>query len=146
MRAIRSSLTIALAVAAASIAMAHGGVQNPAVKARMDLMTAIGDQTKILGQMAKGQRGFDAKEAQTAAAAIGADAAQIPDMFRNAETDPKSEALPAIWENYTDFTQKAMALQSAAEAATNIGDAAMLGAALSEIGAACKACHKDYRK
>ena len=48
-------LAIPLIVAAlAGAALAKEGVQNPAVKARMDAMATIGANTKVLGDMAGG--------------------------------------------------------------------------------------------
>ena len=47
----------------ASAALAHQGVQNPAVMARMMGMTAIADATKALSEIAKGQRPLAEAEA-----------------------------------------------------------------------------------
>ena len=44
----------------AGAGLAHQGVQNPAVMARMMLMEKIGNETKTLVQMARGQTPFDA--------------------------------------------------------------------------------------
>ena len=44
-------------------ALAHQGVQNPAVLARMTVMSAIAEDTKILGSMAKGDTAFAAEPA-----------------------------------------------------------------------------------
>lgn len=131
----------------ATSAMAHKGVKNPAVKARMDSMAAIAANTKILGQMAKGVAPFDAAAAQKAAAGIADGAAKTPALFEAQETDPMSEALPAIWTNFPDFAGKAAALEGTARAASmRIETPEDLRAALGGIGQACKACHADYRK
>ncbi|NND21494.1 MAG: hypothetical protein HKO14_05350, partial [Silicimonas sp.] len=50
--------SVAVLLLVASAALAHQGVKNPAVKARMDVMSAIGDNTKLLGRMAKGEVAF----------------------------------------------------------------------------------------
>ncbi|MCV2890592.1 c-type cytochrome [Ruegeria aquimaris] len=132
---------------AAGAALAHSGVSNPAVKARMHAMMQIADNTKILGAMAKGQTPFDADEARAAAAAIAAHAASVPTLFMDEEHDPKSEALPAIWQEFDTFGQRSEALTlAAAEAAVSIETEADLKPALARIGSTCKSCHQDFRK
>lgn len=130
----------------ATAALAHQNVKNPAVKARMDAMSAIGDHMKVLGAMAKGQVAFDVDAARGAAAGIAAQASRVPALFEAPESDPKSEALPAIWDNYADFTAKAENMGNAARAfANSIGTEADLRAAMQSLGATCAACHKPYR-
>jgi len=134
-------------VVAATTALAHSGVQNPTVKARMDAMSSIGKNTKVLGTMAKGEVAFDAETARSAAEKIATHAAGISKLFEDSATDPKSEALPAIWDSYGEFSTKADALELAAtEAAINITQAIDLRPALMAIGGACKSCHQTYRK
>ena len=139
-------LTAGLAVAAGA-ALAHSGVKNHAVMMRMMAMSTIGDSTKVLGQMAKGERPFDAAEARAAAAQIAHHAAMIPAHFEAQEDDPKSEAKPVIWERFDDFTTLAGDLETVAlEAAQTLETEADLRPALGRIGAACKACHEVYRE
>ena len=136
-----------VALFAASAALAHSGVSNPAVKARMHAMMQIADNTKILGAMAKGEAAFDADPARAAAAAIAAHAASVPTLFMAEEHDPKSEALPAIWQDFDTFGQRSEALTlAAAEAAGTIETEADLKPALARIGGTCKSCHQDFRK
>ena len=125
-------------------AAAHEGVKAPAVMARMNGMSEIGDATKVLGQMAKGAVAFDASAAQGAARTIAEEAARIPALFEARADDPKSEALPAIWERFEDFSGLARDLERAAGVEIATPDA--LGPAFQAIGAACKACHEDYRE
>ena len=142
----RSTLILA-SLTLATAALALQGVKNPAVKARMDAMGVIGDNTQVLGHMAKGATPFDAARARAAAAAIAHHAATTPALFEAREDDPKSEAMPAIWDNFNDFAIKAMALQTAAESAAHgVATPQDLRAALGEIGAACKSCHQTYRE
>lgn len=140
------SLALALGLSATA-ALAHEGVQNPAVMARMDGMSAIGDATKLLGRMAKGETPFEAEAARGAAATIADHAAEVPALFEAPEDDPKSEAKPLIWQDYADFTDKAGALEAAAaDAAGSIAAAEDLRPALAAIGETCKACHERYRE
>ncbi len=132
---------------AASAALAHGGVQNAAVLARMDAMKAIGDATKVLGEMAKGTTAFDVEAARAAAETIASHAAETPVLFEAREDDPKSEALPGIWENFEDFTAKAADLQAlAGDLAMGLDTPDALRAGLGDLGATCKACHTEYRE
>ena len=142
-RAVVAGMAMVLAVAA----MAHDGVQNPAVMARMDAMSEIGKATEILVKMAKGQRDFDAEGARQAAEDIAREAARTPALFAMPETDPKSEALPRIWEEPSDFSARATALeQVAAQASTQIMTQQDLGRAVAGIADTCKSCHRLYRE
>ncbi|AAV95939.1 cytochrome c [Ruegeria pomeroyi] len=140
-------LPLVVALLSASAALAHSGVSNPAVKARMHTMMQIADNTKVLGDMAKGKTAFDAEAARAAAAAIAAHSASVTALFSAEEQDPKSEALPAIWQDFETFSRKSEALTlAAAEAAGSIQSEADLKPALAGIGGACKSCHMDFRK
>lgn len=130
-----------------SAAWGHSGVKNAFVKARMNAMSEIGRHTKTIGKMAKGQEAFDADTVRAAAGAITDYAAQTPELFKANETDPKSEALPAIWENYDDFVAKAEALEQVSRtlAASEL-TVDELAKAMAALGGACKACHARYRE
>ena len=142
----KKALTAALAGAMvlATAALAHQGVQNVAVMARMDGMSAIGANMKTLGAMAKGQIAFDAGQANEA---VAEEAARIPSLFEAQETDPKSEALPVIWSEFDRFIAIADDLEAAATAAAGaLNGPEDLGPALKAIGGQCSACHKAYRE
>lgn len=141
----RLAFGIALAFVA-TVAVAHEGVKNPSVMARMHGMKTIGAETKVLGNMAKGAVSFDAARAQAAAASIAQEAARIEALFEAQEDDPKAEALPAVWENFPDFAAKAQELIAAAEAAKSVASVEELQSAMRTIGATCSGCHKVYRK
>lgn len=145
MKHLKTAVLLA-AVALAGPVLAHGDVKNPVVKMRHAAMKAIADNTKVLGEMAKGALPFDAAKAQEAAVAIAAQAAMTPALFEDpSNTDPKSEALPAIWDDFADFTAKSGALVAAAKGVdTSTFDGVRAG--LGQIGGACKACHSKYRE
>ena len=129
----------------ASMALAHNGVKNPAVMARMQGMEQIGAASKVLGNIARGRVAFDAEAAASAKAALAQQAAEIPVLFEAQEDDPKSEALPAIWSDFADFTAKADALRDAAEA-MDVTSAETIAAGMGAVGGSCRSCHKAYRK
>jgi len=139
---------VALAVALSTgAALAHSGVQNAAVKARMDAMSEIGAKMKTLGSMAKGATAFDLPVARAAVAAIADHASKTSELFRAEETDPKSEAKPSIWTNFDDFTVKAKKLETVAkELSQTLATADELGPAMGALGATCKSCHSAYRE
>jgi predicted CxxxxCH...CXXCH cytochrome family protein len=72
---------------------------------------------------------------------------QIPKLFPEGSGGGKSDALPAIWENWNRFTKSAEDLDRVA------GDLAMAleanspdwKGALQKVSDACKACHQDFR-
>lgn len=142
----KTALTLTL-IALGTAALAHSGVKNKDVMARMMVMSSIADQMKVIGSMAKGEIVFDAATANEALIEIAAQSAQISPMFETPAQDPKSEALPVIWENWDGFTARASETEKVVEAlAGTIQTKADLGPALGQIGASCKACHSTYRK
>lgn len=138
------SLCFALVLATGTLA--HVGVENPAVMARMHTMKGINDNMKMLVQMNKGERPFDQAAAQAATAAIAGDATKIPAQFQTREDDPKSEAKPEIWDDFADFSAKSDTLVTVAtRMSQSIQTATDLQTTLPELGQACLACHEKYR-
>lgn len=139
---------IAAAITAlATTALAHTGVKDPDVKARIDGMSAIADAVKTIGLMAKGETDFDSAAIDAALAEIETRAARIPERFETEVITPKSEARPAIWDEMEAFSEKALALETLA--ATRQGTVASpddLGALMGDIGTSCKSCHSEYRE
>lgn len=148
MKLTKTPLAMALLVAGiGSVALAHGGVKNATVMARMNGMTSISEAMKVLGAMAKGQTQFDSETARAAAKDVAYLSAQIPDLFQAPETDPKTEALPVIWERFDAFTALAQETETSALALSqSLTTPDDLTAGLAQLGATCKACHKEYRK
>ena len=128
-------------------ALAHTGVKNAAVMARMDAMSEIGAQMKTLAQMAKGVIDFDQTAARAAAATISKHAAATPELFKAQEDDPMSEAKASIWDSYDDFIKMSHDLEQVARGlSTSIENTADIGPALKSLGATCLSCHKAYRE
>lgn len=140
------SLILCLTLFAASSTVAHVGVENPAVMVRMHAMKNISDNMKVLVQMNKGERPFNAAEARAAATEITDDGMETPALFEIREDDPKSEAKPEIWENFADFTSKADALVTvASDMSQSLQTFADLQQTVPELGQTCLACHDKYR-
>jgi cytochrome c556 len=144
---IKRPLATATFLLAAAAAFAHQGVQNEAVKARMHSMTLLDKDLKMLISMAKGELPMDAPAAQEAIYRIETGTPDITVLFKAPENDPKSEALPAIWDEFDRFAALTRDLeQAAATAAPTIQDRPTLAQAIANIGGACRACHKRYRE
>lgn len=97
--------------------------------------------------------GSDAAVAIAAAKTIDDIAGEFLSMFPEGSGPDgagitETRAKPEIWTNWADFQLKAKALDDAATlltAAAAANDLAQIGAATKQVGAACKACHQDYR-
>lgn len=140
-------LAIPVVVVLATAALAHEGVKNPAVMARMDGMSKIADNMKVIGNMAKGTETFDAEVLQQALTSIATKASEVPVLFEANEDDPKSEARPAIWTNFDDFKLKAVELEMlATDLSSSIKTQEHLPPALQLLGENCKSCHGPYRE
>jgi cytochrome c556 len=67
-------------------------------------------------------------------------------LFTPRADDPKSDARPAIWDNFDDFTTKARALETlGAGLAGSIRTVDDVRAAMLPLGGACSDCHTLYR-
>ncbi|MBR9841701.1 MAG: cytochrome c [Rhodobacteraceae bacterium] len=139
------ALTLIATFPLATMALAHDGVLNPAVKTRMDIMANIKESLGVIADMAKGKTPFDAAKAETARQTLAIASAKLAPSFEAQETDPKSEALPAIWSNWGDFTAKANDLILASHG-MDVSSLPALQDGLVSAGQTCRACHKPYRE
>ena len=143
----QSTVILCATVFLAGAAVAHTGVKSAAVKARMDAMSRMGAEMKVLGQMAKGTASFDQKVAQAAAASIARLAGDTPSLFQANEHDPKSEAKAEIWTNFDDFVKLSRTMEETAIGlSTSISSEADVRMAMKSLGSGCQACHKTYRE
>ena len=130
-----------------SVAFAHSGVKDKNVKERMMVMKEMANTTKIIGQMLKKKTPFDANEAKLALEQLSSLSLETPKVFKINASDPKSEARPAIWDEFDEFTRLSKDLAETslllAGSIDSIGD---LRPALKEVSLGCKACHRQYRE
>jgi len=102
---------------------------------------------KLIGDMAKGKKKFDAAKAAAAAHDLGATTKKIPDLFPEGSNKHPSEALDAVWKEWDRFKGDA----HDAEAAANALETALQAsgqdwkAAFKKMTDACKACHESFR-
>ena len=116
--------------------------------ARQDLMSEIGDSTKILGAMAKGEQPYEEETAVEALTTIIEDTGEFVTLFpEGTETGNETRALAAIWEQKSKFEEHAQALQDAAMKAREAapGGREAFVPAFQAMGKTCGACHNNFR-
>ena len=148
---VRSLPAVAAAAAVLAAPLAAQEV-DPNVAARQSLMGLYGYNLAVLGGMAQGRIEYDADLATEAATSLyhlarSGSARMWPEGTDNASMEA-SRAMPAIWENMSDFSAKFVALQDASEAVMNAAgtDLDSLRAAMGPLGQSCGACHQTYRQ
>ena len=110
-------------------------------------MKAMADNAKIIGQMLKGKTSFDANEAKLALERLSSLSWETPEVFKVNATDPKSEARPAIWDEFEEFTRLSKDLaETSLVLAGSINSVEDLRPALQGVSSGCKACHRQYRE
>ena len=133
------------AVLSAGAAFAEEERTDPNAIARGELMTLIGKNTGILGDMAGGKAAYDAAAAEGAKAAIVEAAGKIEATFKDqGAADPASQAKPEVWTNWDEFLADAKKLQDAA-GAMDVASVETIGAGMGALGGACKDCHTEFR-
>lgn len=144
---IAAALTGAFALAAS--AGGHGG--NPAVDARQGHMQVMALNIGVLGNMARGNADYDADSAQAAANNL-LTISQLDQRFywpvgTDNATIENTRALPAIWEAGSRVGEIGGEYSAAVEGLAAVAGDGLdaMRAALGPVGAACGACHDDYR-
>ena len=93
-----------------------------------------------IGQMAKGAVAFDAHDTQAAKALLLKASQAVADKFKANETDPLSQAAPAIWKNWDDFVAKSIVIE-----VLHMPNLAALKTGIQAKGAGYMACNKAYK-
>lgn len=131
----------------APVAFAHSGVKDQNVKERMMVMKAMADNTKIIGQMLKKKIAFDVNKAKLALERLSSLSLETPTVFAVNATDPKSEAKPAIWDEFDEFIKLSLDLsETSKDLAGSVETIDDLRPALKRISLGCKSCHSTYRE
>lgn len=128
-------------------AAAHSGATG-VVKKRMDLMGKIGKDMKAIKVMIQKKSPFDADKIMQHATSIHEASLHITTVFPKGSLGGKSEALPAIWENWDRFSSLAEQLTSSAEQlklATRDANPKSIMKSFASVGKSCKSCHTDFR-
>jgi cytochrome c556 len=98
--------------------------------------------------MMRGQEPFDLAKVQASLKVLAENPAKFVTLFpENTKDAPKSEALPAVWENKAKFESLgAKASQDAQTAMASIKDEASFKAEMPKVLQNCGACHNEFRK
>ena len=140
-------LIILVSLTISSVAFAHSGVKDKNVKERMMVMKEMAGNTKIIGQMLKGKTSFDSNQVKLALERLSALSLETPKVFTINATDPKSEAMPNIWDEFDEFTKLSKDLaETSIVLANSVENPEDLRPALKRISSGCKACHSRYRE
>jgi cytochrome c556 len=130
----------------AATSLAHEGAKG-VVKERMDLMKSQKNAMKVIGDMAKGKKTFNAAKAAKAARDLEATTQKIPELFPKGSNGHPSEALEAVWTEWDRFTGDAHDAEAAAKALAAAVETSGQDwkAAFQAMTDACKSCHESFR-
>jgi cytochrome c556 len=137
-----TAIVMAVLLCAAIAALA----QQDTIKARQAAMKANGQALKSIDRIIRA--GGDPADVIAPADKIAEIAAQIPSLFPPGSNGAKTEADPAIWQKFDDFSAKAANLENQARmlaAAAQTGDLAIVRAQFDKMVQGCGDCHKSYR-
>jgi cytochrome c556 len=140
---------IRFVLAAAVLGLGVGALvaQTDPIKARKDLMEENGKQNKIATEMLEGSRPFNLKQARTVFATFITAGEKSPDLYPDNSKEGKTAALPAIWENKSDFTARFARLAADSKAASEATkDLDTFRIQITAVGEDCLGCHDLYRR
>lgn len=117
------------------------------VKYRKAAYTLMNLNFANLDAMATDKKPFNRDEAARNAEFVAL-LATVPKGYFGEGTDKDTRAKPEIWKNRADFDAKMDKMTTEASKTPTIvraGDMAAFKKHVADLGAACKACHDDYR-
>jgi cytochrome c556 len=134
-----------LAALVATTAFAQAKPEDQ-LKQRKSAYAVIGYNFASLGAMAQDKKPYNKEEAMRNAALVATLSDYPKNFFGEGSDKGESKAKPEIWQKRADFDAKMDKMITAAKALpAAAGDPATLKKAVADAGAACKACHDDYR-
>ncbi len=144
----RSAIIACLLLAAAPFAMADGHNADPEVvqEYRSGIYRSIGGHMTAIVQIVR--HGYRIEDVGHHAGSMAALAKITPHIFPEGSGGGDSEALPEIWEQPDEFSQRVQDFIEAADGmvtAAATGDRAQIGGGLQNLGRTCKGCHDNFR-
>jgi len=128
------------------LAAAATGAGNP-IEERQATMKHIAQTVKESSGYMTGKDAWDAGKVKALMASIAADAKKAHGLFpKGSDKGDKTEALPKIWENKSDFDKKLDEMAAAAAAAGKSASADEFKTSFKALGGTCKSCHDVYRE
>lgn len=129
-------------------AFGHDGATG-IVKERMDFMKELGDATKALAAMYKGEIGYEPDVARRHAEVIEDHAPSLIGYFPENSNEPPSESRDEIWERWEEFERLAEELEATSgaflTAVESSDDIEATRRSFTALGRSCSACHDDFR-
>jgi cytochrome c556 len=118
------------------------------IKERQEAMKNVGKAIGALAAIVKKEAPFDAAVVKENAMIIADNVKRAKSLYPEDSGGMPGEtrAKYAIWENKDDFNAKHDDAVRAAMAMAEVTEEAEMGAALGNLGGACKACHEKYRR
>ena len=140
-------ISLMVIIFSSTLLLAHTGVKNEDVMKRMNLMKAMAENSKIIGQMLKKKIPFDLEQAKNSLIEISNLSKSTPSVFEKMAMDPKSESKMIIWEEFDNFRDLSNKLaDDTFSAVKNLSDVDDLKPVLKTIALGCKGCHSRYRE
>lgn len=140
---------VTLALVAAAVAPASAEAQDGAaavIEYRQSIMQAF--RTHMGGVRAATDGTVPMDHAGHHAIAFHEMALSLANVFPEGSTSTDSRALPVIWQDRDGFMNAVSAIQGATAdlvEATEAGDGAAVGSALTAVQGTCRGCHTDFR-
>lgn len=141
------AIVAALGLAAtATLAAAQQAKPEDIIKQRRAGYAILGYNFGSLAAMAQDKKPYNRDEAQRNAQLAAAIADYPKGFFAEGTDKGETKAKPEIWQKRADFDSKMdKMIAEARKLPQAAGDPAALKKAVADTGAACKACHDDYR-
>lgn len=118
------------------------------IKYRQKVMRSLSDNLGGIGDILK--QGLPYKDnIVNHAAAINADAKNIPLAFQKKVTEGLTDAKPELWDDMDELKEKVEALEKESAKLIQVAKSGDMGAIAEQVkatGKACGSCHKEYRK
>ena len=148
-RRLLAAALASLGVLASLPAAAQFQKPEDAIKYRQSALTVMSTHFGRVAAMAAGRIPYDAKAAADNAA-IAVTMSRLPYVAFGEGTEKglPNRAKPEVWSQSAKFKELAEKMQGEMvklDAAAKIGSLDALKPAVGAVGAACKACHDDYR-
>lgn len=140
--------TVAAAVLATAATLGATAQIKPEdqVKQRKSAYAVLGYNFANLGAMAQEKKPYNKDDAIRSANIVAALADYPKGFFGDDTHGAESKAKEGIWKNRADFDAKMDKMITNAKGLPQAaGDLGSLKKAVSDTGAACKACHDEYR-
>lgn len=136
-----------LALAVTILTLPAAAQNLDVIKERKAALKAMGDATKPVSAMVKGEAEFDQAKLLETLKVIQEKTAKLPELFPDdSKTGGETKVLPAIWEKKDDVVARFKKTNDAAKAAETTITADNLETEWKELLGNCGGCHKLYKE